>query len=290
MLVRAAPAKLNLHLRVGRAQPDGFHPLHSWMVTTGLHDTLRFSDADTLSLRCPDASLPTDERNLVIRAAMALREHVRRPTLAATIELEKHVPTGGGLGGGSSDAATTLLALNELWSLKLDRSELSRVAAQVGSDVPFFLFAPSADCRGRGEVVTPLPAPKPRAAVLILPGKSMPTPAVYRRFDEHFPTPSPLDPAVRFDDWTHLDASTLLPRLINDLEPPAFSIDPKLGRLRDDAERLLGRAVRMSGSGSTLFTLFDTLDEAEPAAGKVASHLGILSRAVQLATFPPDGR
>jgi 4-diphosphocytidyl-2-C-methyl-D-erythritol kinase len=234
--------------------------------------------------------LPTDERNLVIRAALALREHVRRPTLAATIELEKRIPSGGGLGGGSSDAATTLLALNELWSLKLDRSELCRVADRVGSDVPFFLFPPSADCRGRGEVVTPLPPPKPRAAVLILPGTSMPTPAVYRRFDELSPTPPPLDSTFRFDDWAHLDTSTLLPRLVNDLEPPAFSIDPKLGRLRDDAERLLGRAVRMSGSGSTLFTLFDTIDEAEQAAELLTVRLSILSRVVQIATLPIGGR
>lgn len=291
MLVRRAHAKLNLHLRVGPLQRDGFHPLHSWMVTVSLHDTLRFADADRLSLRCSDPTLPTDGRNLVIVAAEKLREHVRRPTLGADIELGKRIPSGGGLAGGSSDAASTLLTLNELWSLKLERAELCRVAASVGSDVPFFLFAPSADCRGRGDLVTPLPPPRPRAAVLLLPGTSMPTPAVYRRFDELCgQSASPTDTPARFEEWTHLDAFALLPRLRNDLEPAAFHLDPSLRRLRDDAEQLLGRAVRMSGSGSTLFTLFDTFDDARLAADTIASRLGILSRAVQLATIPSDGR
>lgn len=285
---RLAPAKLNLHLRVGPPGDDGFHPLHSWMVTTDLHDTLAFHVADQLSLRCSDPTLPTDERNLVLRAAIRLRDEAGRAVPGAAIALEKRIPAGGGLGGGSSDAAATLLALNELWSLGFTRDRLAGVAADLGSDVPFFLFAPSADCRGRGEVVRPVPSPAPRSAVLLLPGIAMPTPLVYRRFDELLPPADPptVDASASFDAWTRLDAVSLLPRLRNDLEAAAFSLEPRLGALRESVERLLKRPVRMSGSGSTLFTLYDTPAQAESAARRVADAVGILSRAVNLATKP----
>lgn len=288
---RFAPAKLNLHLRVGPPGPDGFHPLHSWMVTTDLHDRLRFTPAEELSLCCSDETLPIDGRNLVLRAALRLREESGLPRLGARIELEKRIPSGGGLGGGSSDAAATLLALDALWSLGFDRARLARVAADLGSDVTFFLFAPSADCRGRGQVVRPLPPPTPRSAVLLLPGMAMSTPRVYQRLDElRRGSSAELDDSARLDDWASLDASSLLPRLRNDLEPAAFSLVPSLAELRDSAERLLRRPVRMSGSGSTLFTLYDTPEQAVEDARQVADRLGILSRAVNLATHPDLGR
>jgi 4-diphosphocytidyl-2-C-methyl-D-erythritol kinase len=197
-----APAKINLHLRVGRRSSDGFHPLLSWMCTVGLFDTLTIQPAPDatrlVEMTCTDGSLPTDVSNLVIRAAEALARQARgsgeappeaRHASAARIApvqivLEKQIPIGGGLGGGSSDAAATLIALNRLWRTDCTSQQLLSIAATLGSDVPFFLFGPSSICTGRGELVTPIAAPAARFAVLILPGIAVSTAQVYRRFDE----------------------------------------------------------------------------------------------------------
>jgi 4-diphosphocytidyl-2-C-methyl-D-erythritol kinase len=246
------------------------------MVTVGLFDMLTFAPADDIRLTCDDPSIPADNRNLVWRAAAALRPADGR---GVAMHLAKRIPAGGGLGGGSSNAATALTALNDFWQLGHGRQTLSDVAATLGSDVAFFLHGPSSVCTGRGEIVTPVPPPPCGWAVLILPGIAMPTPLVYRRLDElrrsesdAFDLPAePLPPAA--------DAAALLPRLVNDLERPAFDVSPELRRLRETAERHLGRIVRMSGSGSTLFTLFDTETEAQDAADRVAT-LGVKAMAV----------
>lgn len=289
---RAAPAKLNLVLRVGAPDKSGFHPLASWMCTVGLADELtvaageggdrgnalpRFELLGTAAATegGTAADVPGDERNLVVRAAMELCRTAGVPAGGVRLTLKKSIPAGAGLGGGSSDAAATLLALNEVLSLGLDRPALSAVAAKIGSDVPFFLFAPSAACAGRGQVVTPTPAPsRARWAVLILPrGISLATPLVYRRFDELGPgrSAAALAEAPRdWPNWAALGSEELLRRLENDLEPAAFSLAPALGELRDRVERALQRPVRMSGSGSTLFTLYDDPVEARAAVGKAA--------------------
>lgn len=336
-----APAKINLFLRVGARSlcpgtGDGFHPLVSWMCTVGLFDTLILESrpAETLvagladagdssrnaaidarptqaedccvSLHCDDPALPTDGRNLIVRAAQALaaeplarlrgdrgetspsarRGWFARDTPSAFISLTKCIPSGGGLGGGSSDAASTLLGLAKLWNLDTSMSKLAEIAARLGSDVPFFLFGPSSICTGRGEIVQPIPPPACRGCVLILPRIAVPTPAVYKRFDElqavdstppNWSTPQP------WHEWTQLSALDLLPRLANDLETPAYDMHPELRRLSDQAATLLDRPVRMSGSGSSLFTLFDTVSQAEKAANILRERLHIDSIAVTLA-------
>jgi 4-diphosphocytidyl-2C-methyl-D-erythritol kinase len=181
--------------------------------------------------------------------------------------LTKRIPTGAGLGGGSSDGARALQAVNRLWRTDRPADELSAFAARFGSDLPFFLFGPSSVCTGRGEVVRTVAPPRPRWAVLVLPPVHMPTPDVYRRFDEMgLGRESDVAGEPDWAEWALLDASGLLPRLVNDLEPAAFSLRPDLGGLRQEMERALGRPVRMSGSGSSLFTLYDTPDEAREAA------------------------
>lgn len=295
-LTLLAPAKLNLFLSVGPPTPDGFHPLASWFVTVGLSDRLTFrptaayarGPGGAVTIECDDPSIPTDGRNLVARAADALLAATDagspRPRFAVTIE--KGIPHGGGLGGGSSDAAAALVALDRLWSLGLTTGRLAAIGAAVGSDVPFFVHAlhagrPSALCQGRGEVVTPVPPPRPSAALLILPDLPVPTPAVFRRFDElhGFATESPRPVApvapppgfasVAPDGWVAWPADELLARASNDLESPAFDLHPRLVALRDDAERRLGRPVRMSGSGATLFTLYDEPEQADEAAASI---------------------
>lgn len=284
-----APAKINLHLRVGPLRTDGFHPLLSWMTTVSLFDTLTFrSTTDSrITLRCDDASLPTDEHNLVIQAARLVMSELpreRQQTVGGVeIALEKRVPSGAGLGGGSSDAATSLIALNQLWHVNWSMSRLSELAAKLGSDVPFFLHGPSSVCTSRGEVVQPIAVPKANWVLLVLPGMHISTPAVYRKFDELSSSRVGWDDQPDWQQWAQLSARLLLPRLVNDLETPAFLLEPALSDLRTRVESVVDRPVRMSGSGSTLFTLFDTREECESAASDVSMKCNVKTHAAQIA-------
>jgi 4-diphosphocytidyl-2-C-methyl-D-erythritol kinase len=153
-------------------------------------------------------------------------------------------------------------------------AKLEAIAATLGSDLSFFFHSPSAVCRGRGEIVRPISAPRPSHGVLILPEFAMGTPGVYRRFDEMGLGVDDLDAeSPNWFEWSGFDSQQLLPKLVNDLEAPAFSLEPKLGRLREDAQRRLKRIVRMSGSGSSLFTLYDDGKEANEASEKLNSEL-----------------
>lgn len=262
-----APAKINLHLRVAPVDGSGFHPVLSWMCTVALFDTLTIESADdgVIALTCDDPSLPCGESNLIIRAARAMNA-----TQGARVHLHKRIPVGGGLGGGSSDAARTLLALNRFWNLNWPIERLARIAASLGSDVPFFLHDASSLCTGRGEIVRPISNPRPKWVVLILPGFAIPTADVYRRFDSlaHGNADSvALKPDLY--QWTELLAGPLLQRLVNDLEPPAFDLCPRLADLHRQVQQTLGQIVRMSGSGSSLFTLYDDFSEAQAAAERI---------------------
>lgn len=277
VLRRDAPAKINLHLRVGPRAFDGFHPLLSWMVTCDLRDTLEFRTAGSgLHLTCDLPGLPCDATNLVIRAAEKMAAAIGATVSSAAADVQspgmqmhllKRIPAGGGLGGGSSDAAATLIALNEIWNAGLARARLADLAAELGSDVPFFLHGPSSICRGRGEIVRPVAAPAAHWALLIVPEFPMPTAAVYRRFDElGLGRSDDIEREPLWPQWAAEPARRLLPLLRNDLEIPALDLEPRLRAIRDQIEAVLDRAVRLSGSGSTLFTLFDSRGEAEKAA------------------------
>lgn len=252
-------------------------------------DGLTFTPATQTVLRCSDPSIPTDSRNLVMRAVELLQSAscslrtAGANVLPVAIDLKKNVPHGGGLGGGSSDAAFTLSSLNEFWKLGLTREQLRTLAAQLGSDIPFFLFGPSSICRGRGERVEPIARPKPKAIVLILPGTTLPTPAVYRTFDElQLGNDADLANEPSWQQWTTLSAVPLLAGLVNDLEPAAFHLQPSLGKLRADIEQTIGQPVRMSGSGSSLFTIVDEMENASTLASLIQSSFSIDARAVQL--------
>jgi 4-diphosphocytidyl-2-C-methyl-D-erythritol kinase len=274
-----AAAKVNLHLRVGPPRPDGFHPLLSWMCAVGLYDALNIEPAASAGvlLSCDRADLPCDQSNLIVKAANALAEAAAATStapLGARIRLEKRIPMGAGLGGGSSDGARALLGLNQLWKVNWPMERLAALAARIGSDLPFFFHGPSSVCSGRGEIVRPIAPPSPHWAVLVLPELAMPTPAVYRRFDElKLGEETNVRDEPVWEDWASLGAQSLLPELVNDLEPAAFSISPALAQLRDQCEQTLRRIVRMSGSGSSLFTLFDAEPEAHSAAQLLHSRL-----------------
>lgn len=283
MLILRSAAKINLYLRVGPRRPDGFHNLVSWFCMVGLVDDVEFKEAvgpgtAAVTLSCDHPDVPCDGRNLILKAATSLSAEGRP---AIQVHLRKRIPMGGGLGGGSSNAATALRGLQQIWGIELSREREMEIAAGLGSDVPFFLGSPSAICRGRGESVTPISPPLATAAVLILPPIAMPTPAVYRRFDE-MGMGTDLNDVEAHLPGTDLPTLDLLGRLSNDLEAPAFAISPELGGLRSRAEQLVRRPVRMSGSGSTLFTLYDWGQEATDAAAELHKALGVPAIACSL--------
>lgn len=205
--------------------------------------------------------------------------------------LEKKVPLGAGLGGGSSDAARTLLGLNRLWESNWPINRLAPLAAQLGSDVPFFLYGPSSICMGRGELVRPISRPlQARWAMLVLPDIHMPTAAVYGKFDEmRLGFDSEIEAQIDWNHWARLGTKELLICLVNDLERPAFEIQKGLGTLRAEIESSLGRTVRMSGSGSSLFTLFDEEHEARSAATKISARFNVRAVAAEVAPAFSDG-
>jgi 4-diphosphocytidyl-2C-methyl-D-erythritol kinase len=213
-----SPAKLNLSLRVLSKRPDGFHEIETLMVKLpGLADEITILPSDQFSFTCSDPSLPTDSRNLAVKAVEALAEKTGHPQ-HYQIHLEKRIPHGAGLGGGSSNAATVLLALNSQLANPLSPQELHELAATIGSDVPFFLYAGAAWCRGRGEIIEAAPAPPALPIVLFKPGFSVSTADAYHNCLEAEPLPG-----IRYDPYTCF-YQTSLPRRIQRLvaKPPRY--------------------------------------------------------------------
>ena len=286
-LVKESSAKINLTLRVDRLRPDGFHEIESLTARAGLCDRVTASARadDRLELTCNDESIPVDDRNLAMRAALALRAKsgVRR---GAGIELEKHIPAGAGLGGGSSNAAAVLELLNTLWETALTRDALCDIGSQIGSDVPLFLGGACCVLRGRGEIVAEAPRVPAGWAVLILPPIEIPTPAVYAAWDE---TGAASDRSARLDPIELLSGATsleaLMPRLFNDLEAPARRVSKEFDRAFARMQRLSDDLVRMTGSGSCMFRLFDAQQAAERFAGLVRESVAFR---VEVARIPRE--
>jgi 4-diphosphocytidyl-2-C-methyl-D-erythritol kinase len=250
-----APAKLNLSLRVLGRRDDGFHDIDTVMVTLpGLADRLTMDRAAADEFTCGAEGVPTDGSNLVIRAREIFRERTGCRD-AVSMVLEKRIPHGAGLGGGSSDAAAVLRGLNELFEAGLQGEELVDMAAQIGSDVPFFLGPPVARARGRGERIEPGPTLPAMPVVLLKPGFGVATPEAYRGWKN-------APPVVGLDRQSQRVEGF---ELINDLERPVFA---KYLFLVEMKRWLLARpesmAVLMSGSGSTMFAVLRTGEEAGP--------------------------
>ena len=189
-----APAKFNLFLEVLARRPDGYHEIESLMVTVNLHDTLTVTETDSgaIVLECDDASLPTGGENLVVKAAERLKAATGCDR-GARIRLNKTIPAQAGLAGGSSDAAATLAALDRLWDLEMPANQLDAVAGEIGSDVAFFLHAPAAICRGRGERVESVTIRQPLHFVLVAPKIGLSTADVYGNLRPP-ETPQPIGP------------------------------------------------------------------------------------------------
>jgi 4-diphosphocytidyl-2-C-methyl-D-erythritol kinase len=248
-----AYAKINLYLRVVGRRPDGYHEIETLFHSIRLADTLSFdaAPAGQLLLECDDPSLPPDESNLVCRAAAALRA-AAGVEAGARIRLAKRIPMGAGLGGGSSDAAATLVGLCRLWGLSLDAAALHALAAGLGSDVPFFLRGGAALATGRGELLIPLPDAPPLALVLVSPPFEVGTPWAYRAWR---PVPDGPSAAACREALARGDRQALAAALRNDLEPGVVATHPELETIRQRLRAAGALGARMTGSGSTLFAL-----------------------------------
>lgn len=256
-----APAKINLVLEVVGKRDDGYHEIRSLVQTISLCDVLSFELADAISLESTEASLQTAD-NLVVQAAELLKK-VSGCQKGAKIKLEKRIPWGAGLGGGSSDAAITLLALNNLWELQLKASDLVELAAGLGSDVPFFVHRGTALVEGRGEKVMPLAASMPSWFVLLippLPKVNNKTQQLYSRLDvRHFTDGQLVSKAVKSRSQSRrID----VPLLFNVFENVAFDAFPGLEAYWKRFEQAGATDIHLVGSGPTLFAPVDTEAEA----------------------------
>ncbi len=264
----SAPAKTNLWLRVLGKRDDGFHEIETRMVRLTLADqlTLQWTDKDKIELSCSDKSLPTGEENLVVKAVRALEETCGK-TFSLNIELTKNIPSGAGLGGGSSDAASTLLAINEMGDLGLNTEQLAEIASKVGSDIPFFIYQKACDCRGRGEIVEPVSEGVPSLSVVLLkPDFEISAAWAYQNFAE----------SKEYGDTMYLPQVCLWGSMVNDLERPVYQ---KYAVLAEMKNWLLSQpevhAALLSGSGSTMLAVLKKNDDGESLSERGLSRYGI---------------
>ena len=255
MKLRAdAPGKINRELRVGSVRPDGFHEIRSRIVAIDLADSIEVEGGSgSLTLSCAGLSVPGDESNLVVRAAKALAARLGRPSADAAIRLEKRIPVGAGLGGGSSDAARALALLSRLWEARLPPEELASLAASFGSDVPFFLVGGEAEVSGRGEKVAPRADSPVEDLLVLVPPFSISTGDAYAR---HRPGAERNEiPPLEIDSSGKYFGP-------NDLALAVLEINSEVGVLLESA-RSLALESTITGSGSAI-----VLRGASPDAGE----------------------
>lgn len=278
-----APAKINLFLEILAKRPDGYHEIETLMSPIGLYDSLSFCPTESPEIRldtrwaagsdvfhsgevCSLGDLPPAEKNIVHRAASLLQQR-SGCARGAAIRLVKRIPSAAGLGGASSDAASVLVAANIAWQLNFSRERLAELAAELGSDIPFFLGSGSAICRGRGERIENV-GPIHLQVVVVRPPVGLSTPQVYQRCR---PASTPvcvqkLQSGLRSGNWKEIRSA-----LVNRLEEPAAQLTPWIGRLRKEFETAGCIAQQMSGSGSSYFGICENARHARRVASRLRS-------------------
>ncbi len=269
MITLSAYAKINLTLEVLGRRPDGYHDIASVVQTIDLADTLSFAENGELRLLCETPVLASTD-NLVVRAAVLLRD-VTGCSKGARIRLDKAIPLAAGLGGGSSDAAATLVGLNELWGLNLPLSRLVRVASELGSDVPFFLIGGTALVEGRGERVTPLPSLPDISVVLLKPPLDIPnkTARLFGALAEADFTPGQW--TQRLVSLLHQGGSPAGSKLFNVFERAAYAFYPGLDGYRQQFLAAGAAMVHLAGAGPTLFALVNDESQGEELYQRIRS-------------------
>ena len=263
-----APAKINLFLEILGKRDDGYHEIETVMQEIDLVDNLQFEEIqEGVKLKCNDKNIPSDENNLVCKAANLILNEcgIKKGVL---ISLEKNIPVGAGLGGGSSDAATTLKALNLLWKIGLNDAELMHFAAKLGSDVPFFIKGKTSLCSGRGEKITPIEVKSEMNYLVIFPHINISTATIYRNLKIDL-TKKIIDVSFFLNALKHHKAAGISKLLFNRLEEVIFTTYPDLL----DVKKVLGHydfcGLSVSGSGSAFFGLCKDRQQAEAIKGKI---------------------
>ena len=264
-----APAKINVILRILGRRPDGFHNLWSIMQTVALEDEVQIrlrADRQDIQLRCDATQLAADQSNLVYLAATEVLTRAQQ-SIGLDIELRKRIPMGAGLGGGSSDAAATIIGLNHLLRLEWSPTQMADVGQLLGSDVPFFLFAPSAFVASRGETVRPVVVEGTRWIVLVNPGFGVNTKWAYQELAATRTAVTPLSLAQReIDRQSRVSWAQLIAAAENDFEAPVFGAHGNLREIKRSLQAHGAEIALLSGSGATVFGVF--ADEARARLAK----------------------
>lgn len=295
MLLAKAYAKINWTLDILGTLPNGYHEMDMLMTSVSVFDTLTLQESDTLSLALGDAKrLPADERNLVLKAAKALRA-VTGCARGAAMRLEKRIPVGAGMGGGSADAAAALVALTQLWRLDLSLPELCEIGLRIGADIPFLLTGGTARVGGVGQRITPLCCPKPFWLIAFQPCRGLSTPEVFSAFDS---LPKNLIRRPRTDDAQAAllagDEIALAGTLANALEAVSVQKRPEISQATAALQEAGALQALMTGSGSAVFGLFASQEAAQSALPSLwrrwprATVLSTREGGVEVTEIPPD--
>lgn len=257
-----SPAKVNLFLHVTGKRDDGYHTLYSLMCAVGIYDKieLQFSEADGIFVTCDHPLVPDGEKNIVYKAAADF--YLQSEILPGVrIKINKEIPVGAGLGGGSTNAANVLVALNTHYGNPIDKSTLSEIALKAGADVPFFLEGKPSIATGVGEELEKSPELLKYKVLLVYPGIAVSTPEVYKKLNLALTKPEKETKNLLLNEGK-VDACRYL---WNDLENVAFSMHQEISALKSEMLDNGADGALMSGSGSTVFGLFSDEDKAEQA-------------------------
>jgi 4-diphosphocytidyl-2-C-methyl-D-erythritol kinase len=261
-------AKINLSLRIlGRRAEDGYHEIDTILQTVTLADDLIFEQRDDnlIEIQCDSPGIPTDEGNLVYRAALNLRERYEVKSAGATIKLIKRIPAGGGLGGGSSNAAIALLGLARLWQIEINRDELISLGKSLGADVPFFFTGGTARGTGIGTEIISLDDVPPMHLLIITPNEHVSTAEAYKAMRAPVLTSENRAVILSGSRAEVKNAESLLYNLQNDFERVIFTLRPRIEQAASALIEIGARRASLSGSGASVFGVFDDEDDRDRA-------------------------
>ncbi len=274
-LTLPAFAKINLSLRVLGKRDDGYHELDTIFQTISLRDTISFTATDDGSVvtSCDDLSLGMGDTNLVTRAASTLQDKLA-PKQGARIHLQKRIPRQAGLGGGSADAAVTLIGLSQLWELNASQNELIEIAASLGADVPFFFVGGTAHGAGIGDQIEPLPDPREKFLLIVKPNAHISTGDAYKALEKPALTSPNSKTILSSSEAKEFFDSSSFTALHNDFEAIAFTLEPEIERARAALLSSGARVALLAGSGSAVFGIFESEDAQRRATQAIELETG----------------
>ena len=260
-----AYAKINLGLQVLNKRTDGYHNINSIFIPISIHDIVTFEKSDSFSFFC-DRNLGIDDNdNIAVKAKRIFYDlYSKSIDSEVNIKLAKSIPSGAGMGGGSSDAACVLKGLNDLFNLSIPEPELLQIAAKLGSDVPFFIRTKPAVCTGRGEIISEVCFNESLNLLVIFPNINVSTPVAYKQLGRNGDVPYYIDYQALFVN-ENLRLKDIQNRLKNDFEQPIFGLHPEIARIKNELYNQGADFALMSGSGSSVFGVFDCVEKAEAA-------------------------